>query len=123
MESHNNIKLIIAMTVYIGSILLMSSMRNAYAGNPWYWILTILPILPMGYAVAISFNHVISMDEMMKRIHMEAIVFSSIATGFITFSWSLMSNAGLPELNAVWVLPMLSVGYVFGLVWRKRHYM
>ena len=122
MKKTNNNKLIVAMVIYVGSVFLMSSMRDEYAGHLWYWGLTILPMVPMAYAVIISFQSVINMDEMMRRIHMEAIVFSTFFTGFTTFSWSLMSNAGLPDLNAIWVFPMLILSYVFGLIWRKRVY-
>ncbi len=118
----NNYKLIIAMSAYVGSVFLMSSMRDEYAGQLWYWGLAIMPMLPMAYAVIISFQSVIHMDEMMKHIHMEAIVFSAFFTGFTTLSWSLMSNAGLPDLNVKWVFPMLVLSYVFGVIWRKRVY-
>ena len=122
MKNPNKKKLLLAMALYMASIMLMVKMRGDYAGTLWYWSLTILPLLPMAYAIRHVFITVLNMDEMMRRIHMEAIVFSAFVTGFITFSWDLMSNAGLPDFKAVWVMPMLMVGYTVGLIWRKRSY-
>lgn len=111
-----------SMVAYTISILLMSYFREDYQGSVLYWGLTILPMVPTAYAGVIVFNGVLEMDELIQRVHMEAIVFSAFVTGFITFAWSLMSNAGLPELPAIFVMPMLIAFWGVGLFLRKRKY-
>lgn len=116
MDKKTGIKFGLSMLAYTAAIFLMSDMREDYQGTLMYWGLTILPMVPTAYAGVVVFKGVLAMDELMRRIHVEAIVFSAFVTGFITFSWSLMSNAGLPELPAIWVLPMLIALWGVGLV-------
>lgn len=112
----------LAMLAYVLTIFLMASLREEYAGTVWYWAFTILPMVPVAYAGTVLFKSVMEMDELIRRIHTEAIVFSAFVTGFVTFCWSLMSNAGMPEFPAIWVMPMLIAFWGLGLAWRKRKY-
>jgi|GEM_PF-5482586 len=122
MDKKTGWKFGLSMVAYTASIFLMASMRQEYQGSQMYWGLTILPMVPTAYAGVVIFKGVMAMDELMRRIHIEAIVFSAFVTGFVTFSWSLMSNAGLPELPAIVVLPMLIAFWGIGLPLRINKY-
>ena len=111
-----------AMIVYTIAIFAMSWVDHGVEGSALHFVLTILPSIPVAYAGMVMFKGVMKMDELVRRVHMEAIVFSSFVTAFVTFAWSLLSNAGVPELPAIWVLPMLIAFWGVGLFWRKRKY-
>ena len=122
MDKKTGLKFGLSMVAYTLAILLMSGLRDDYQGTLLYWGLTILPMVPTAYAGVVLFKSAMAMDELIRRMHSEAIVFSAFVTGFITFSWSLMSNAGLPELHGIWVMPMLIAFWGVGLPLRMRKY-
>ena len=122
MDKETGWKFGLSMAAYTATIFIMVYFRDEYQGTLIYWGLTILPMVPTAYAGVVIFKSVMAMDELIRRIHIEAIVFSAFVTGFITFSWSLMSNAGLPELHAIWVMPMLIAFWGIGLPIRIRKY-
>jgi len=91
-------------------------------GSPLLWGIMLLPMLPVLYSLKQNFHAIEAMDEMMRRIHLEAALISGIVTGFITFGWGLLEIAGLRPFEAVYVLPMLIVFWSIGAAWRKRVY-
>ena len=51
------------------------------------------------------------MDELARRIQLEALGLSFVCTALITFSYGFLETAGLPRLSMFYVWP------VMGLVW------
>lgn len=69
-------------------------------------IIAILPILPVPIGVWVIMTFVRTMDELQRRIQFEAVAFSMVMTGMITFTLGLLADVGVPQLDLTWVLPM-----------------
>jgi hypothetical protein len=123
MKSKHLTKFFIGMALYVVIIFTCVSLaKGTLAGSQWLWGIMLLPVLPVGYALKQNFQAIAEMDELMRRIHLEAMVISAFATGFITFAWGLLEFAGLPAFEVIYVLPMLIVFWSLGTEWRKRLY-
>ena len=62
------------------------------------------------------------MDELQRRIQLDAIALSFLGTALITFGWGFAEGAGLPPLRAFAVWPIMGTLWVLGLFVARRRY-
>ena len=62
------------------------------------------------------------MDEMQRRIQLDAIALSFLGTALITFGWGFAEGAGLPHLRAFSVWPIMGTLWGLGLFVAQRRY-
>lgn len=62
------------------------------------------------------------MDELQRRIQLDAIAISFLGTALITFGWGFAENAGLPQLRAFMVWPIMGVLWGLGILIAQKHY-
>jgi hypothetical protein len=83
--------------------------------GPWRYPLAVLPVIPAIFAMWAVIRGVRSLDELQRRIQFEAIIFSFLATCLLTLTWGFLQNAGLPQVDVLWVAPLLIVLWGLGL--------
>ena len=85
-----------------------------------------LALTPMIGAVAACWavmRAIWRMDELQRRIQLDAIAISFLATALATFGWGFAEEAGAPHLSAFTVWPIMAVAWCVGLLiarWRYR---
>lgn len=62
------------------------------------------------------------MDEMQRRIQFDAIALSFLGTALVTFGWGFAEGAGLPQLRAFAVWPIMGTLWGLGLFVAQRRY-
>lgn len=62
------------------------------------------------------------MDEMQRRIQLDAIAMSFLGTALVTFGWGFAEGGAVPPLRAHAVWPIMGILWVFGLVIAHRRY-
>jgi hypothetical protein len=63
------------------------------------------------------------LDELQRRIQLEALALSFMVTALVTLSYGFLENVGFPALNMVWVWPLMGSFWIIGLLvgrWRYR---
>jgi hypothetical protein len=90
--------------------------------SPYRYLLILLPILPLLYVASAIVRFISEMDEMWKKINIEALAFSALATGFTSFSYLFFRDMGAPEFRAAWVWFMMWIYYWIGFFFSKRRY-
>jgi len=97
--------------VLVGSVI-------AVGANPdvdWkYWVAA-LPVVPAGIVVWLTVRALSRLDEVQKRMQMQAIGFALAATALITFGYGFLEGAGMPHLNWTFVLPLITALWGLGL--------
>lgn len=98
-------------TMIAYSILLIVSrlLLNTVDNQALRIVIAILPVLPMPFGIWVVMTFVRSLDELQRRIQFEAVAFSMLMTGGITFTLGFLADAGIPQLSLIWVFPM-SIG-------------
>ena len=97
--------------VLVGSVIAVSA-------NPdvdWKYVLAGLPLVPAGIVVWLTVRALSRLDEVQKRMQMQAIGFALAATALITFGYGFLEGAGMPHLNWTWVLPLITALWGLGL--------
>lgn len=90
--------------------------------TPLGYGIAFLPIIPSAFALWAFLRFFRDMDELQRRIQLEAVAFSFLATSFITLTWAFLQNAGLPRFDVSWVAPLLIMLWGIGTGIAKRRY-
>ena len=80
-------------------------------------VVVIVPVIPTFFVMVAILRALRDSDELIQRIQLQAVVFSALTTGLITFTYGFLENIGFPHFPTIWVLPImfalwgLSLGY------------
>jgi len=105
--------------VLVGSVTVV----QANASADWRYYVAVLPVFPAALVIWMFVRALARLDEMQKRIHLQAMGFSLGATGLITFGYGFLEGVGMPHLNWTYVLPLMAVLWGVGaavFAWRYR---
>jgi len=97
-------------------------MLHGHEHKPLGYGIAFLPIIPSAFALWAFMRFFRSLDELQRRIQLEAVAFSFLATCFITLTWAFQQNAGLPRFDVSWVAPLLIALWGIGVGIAKRRY-
>ena len=105
--------------VLVGSVVVV----QANPGADWRYVVVLLPVAPAAFVLWLFVRALARLDEMQKRIQMQAFGFSLGATALLTFGYGFLEGAGLPHLNWTYVLPLMAALWAVGaaiFTWRYR---
>lgn len=92
----------------------------------WRAVVSLLPLIPIGFAIREVLRLVAASDELQRRMDLEALVTAAVVVGLGSLTLSLLVSAGVVVIAAktalAWVLPALSVLYVLARIWTRRRY-
>lgn len=100
------------------SLLLLDQVNN----DALRFIVSVLPVIPVPFMIWAMLQYLHDLDELQRRIHLEAFAISLGATGMLTFTLGFLENAGGPELGMIWVLPMIIIFWGMGQIIARRRY-
>lgn len=106
------------LTLFVAQRLLAGGLEPA-------WLRVFLSIAPMLPAVAICwivFHTIIRLDEMQRKLQLEALSLAFAGTALITFGYGFLEGIGLPRLSMFVVWPLMAVLWVAGLVVGRIRY-
>jgi hypothetical protein len=63
-----------------------------------------------------------SMDELQRRIQLEALAFGFTASAVLTFTYGFLQGVGFPQANWTLVWPVMGSTWVLGLLIARRKY-
>jgi hypothetical protein len=105
--------------ILVGSITLLTHVDVA---RPWRDRIALSPMLPALAMPWIILRELRRMDELQRRIQLEALGFSFAGTAILTFSYGFLEGLGYPRLSMFTVWPILAVLWVIGLAFAHRRY-
>lgn len=108
------IQFLSAMGAYVVLLLVSIYLLQHNPEAPWRGLVAALPAIPACVALLIFVRYLGRMDELQRRIQLDAIAFAAGATAILTFTWGLLENAGFPHLSVIWVLPLMAALWGIG---------
>ncbi len=112
----------LSMAAYALAVLLAAQSLPRLEGLALRAAVSLLPVLPMVFALRAYLRYLADADELQQRIHLLAVAFAAGAVGMLTFALSFLENAGLPRFSLVWVFPALIGFWGLGIAWQSRRY-
>ncbi len=84
-------------------------------------IIALTPIIPTIFVIVAIIRGLRDSDELQQKVQFNAIMFSAIATGLITFSYAFLEGIGFPKFPTIWILPIMFFlwGISLGYFWKK----
>ncbi len=83
----------------------------------------LIPLIPSAFAVRAYVRYLGRMDELGRRIQLEALAIGFGAAGMLTFAYGFLENAGFPQLSYVFVFPLMLFLWGIGGAIAARRYM
>ena len=106
-ESIYSLEILIPIIIYTVMFLISVYLIKHSAPSAWWHIpLALVPMVPLYFALRAIMRSFYRMDELQKRIQLEALAFSFVITCFLTFSIGLLENVGFPKVSWMW-LPVI----------------
>jgi len=96
--------------VVVGSTTVVQANQSA----PWRYYVAVLPVIPAGLVIWLFVRALARLDEVQKRIQLQAFGFALGATALLTFGYGFLEGVGLPHLNWTLVLPLIAVLWAVG---------
>lgn len=98
------------------------ALQRAPEGAWWRYPVALLPMVPAAWIVVAVVRQLGRIDELQRRIQLEALAFAFGGAALLTFSYGFLENAGMPHLNWFFVWPVMATLWIVGLTWANRRY-
>ena len=86
-------------------------------------IVALLPMLPAIWISKYMLQMITEYDELQRKIVYESAAFSLVATTLLTLSYGFLEEfADFPEMNMVWVWPIIGANLIIGKFISRRRY-
>jgi hypothetical protein len=82
----------------------------------------LIPLIPSAFALRAYLRFLGRMDELGRRIQLEALAIGFGAAGMLTFAYGFLENAGFPQLSYVFVFPLMILLWGIGGAVATRRY-
>jgi hypothetical protein len=96
----------LAMAAYV-VVVLVSIKLVGGLDQPIKTLVALTPLIPASLALFAYLRFLSRMDELGRRIQLEALAFGFGAAGMLTFAYGFLENAGFPQLSYIWVFPLM----------------
>lgn len=85
-------------------------------------LLSLAPMLPAVFICGVIIRTIRHLDEMQRKLQVEALAFAFAGTALLTFGYGFLEGAGLPTLSMFVVWPLMAALWVIGTVIGRIRY-
>jgi hypothetical protein len=110
-QIHFGLAILAYLMVLVGSVTIV----QANPGAAWRYFIAVLPVIPAALVVWLFVRAISRLDEVQKRIHMQAFGFALGGTALVTFGYGFLEGAGLPHLTWTLITPLMALLWGLGL--------
>lgn len=100
------------------AILLLQRART----SPLSILIALAMLIPIWLAMRAFRRFFQAMDELQRKIQLEALATAFAGTALISFAYGLLATAGYPQLSWVWVLPLMTTLWGIAVAVASRKY-
>jgi hypothetical protein len=111
-----------AMLAYVLVVFVSVALIQRNPQAPWRYALAVAPVVPVFLALLALVRFLGRMDELQRRIQLEAIGFGFAATSMLTFTYGFLEDVGFPKLSYIWILPLMVMLWALGVGLASRRY-
>jgi hypothetical protein len=89
---------------------------QANGAEMWRYAIAAAPVLPAGIVIWLFVRALSRLDEVHKRVQVQALGFSLAGTALLTFAYGFLEGVGWPAMNGTLVLPMMALLWGVGMI-------
>jgi hypothetical protein len=98
------------MMFLVGSVTVLRGNPDA----PWRYVVAVIPVAPIALFLYLITRRIARLDELQRRIQIEALGFAMGATALVTFAYGFLEGVGMPHLNWTYILPLMAALWAVG---------
>ncbi len=110
-----------AMAAYV-VVIFAITVLNAHPQAAWRPFVALTPVIPAIFVVVAFVRFLRRMDELQRRIQLEALGLSFAVSGILTFAYGFLELTGFPQVSLIWIFPGMIMLWGLGLVVATRRY-
>ena len=110
-QIHFGLTILAYLMVLVGSVTIVQANPTA----SWKYIVAVLPIIPAALVLWLFVRAIARLDEVQKRMHMQAFGFALAGTALFTFGYGFLEDVGFPYLSWTLVTPLITLLWGLGL--------
>lgn len=115
-------ELVVAVVVYVLLLAAMVVLLGRAPEVPWRVALVLVPVAPLLFVLRAFVRFLGQVDELQRRIQIDALAAAFGATALLTFSYGFLELAGLPRLSWFFVWPLMALLWAVALAVQTRRY-
>jgi len=98
--------------ILVGSVTVL----QANGAVAWRYFIAAVPVLPAGIVIWLFVRALSRLDEVHKRVQVQALGFSLAATALLTFGYGFLESIGWPAMNGTLILPLMALLWGVGMI-------
>ena len=111
------------MVVYIAVLMLSVRALETHTFDPVSRaLIAVTPALPLFGVVATVIQFMLSIDELQRQIHLEALAIAAGVTAALAITYTFLEGVGLPHSQAWWAFVCVDIVWAAALPFVKRRY-
>ena len=111
------------MAVYIVVLMLSIHALQTHSFEPVSRaLIAVTPALPLFGVVAAVIQFMLSIDELQRQIHLEALAIAAGITAALAITYTFLEGVGLPHSQAWWAFVCIDIVWAAALPFIKRRY-
>lgn len=113
----------VLMVLYV--VILLASIHALKTGrfSPLFTdLIAVTPALPMFGVVVVVTQFMLSIDELQRQIHLEALAISAGITAALAITYTFLEGVGFPHSQAWWAFVCIDATWGLSLPFVKRRY-
>lgn len=103
-------------------VVTITLLNNTDPGSGWRVPLALAPMAPVVFALLAFVRYFGRMDELQRRVQLEALAFAFGGTALITFGYGFLQVVGFPQVSWFFVWPIMAALWIVGKVLADRRY-
>ncbi|WP_323019800.1 hypothetical protein [Pararhodobacter sp.] len=109
--------MILGLCAYVGMLgLSQRLLAGDTAGEGMQILLSLAPMLPAIFLCVVIIRMIRRMDEMQRKLQVEALALAFAGTALLTFGYGFLEGVGLPRLSMFAVWPVMAGLWVVGVL-------
>ena len=113
---------LLALGFYVVVLVLSIEAISKFHLGWWRIPVALAPVLPCLLVVRAMLAFFSRCDELQIRIHLQSLAFAFAGTAILTLTYGFLQNVGFPDVNWVWVWPIMGSLWMVGQLIAKRKY-
>jgi hypothetical protein len=115
-------EMLLAMAAYVVVLCGSLAIVKRFEMGSLKYAVVLAPMLPCAFALSAVVRALGRVDELQRKIQLEALAIAFGATAFLTFAYGFLEGAGLPHLSWIWVWPLMGGLWMVGIGIAKSRY-
>lgn len=113
---------VVSMIAYVILIILSRLVLDNLGTSPWWYLIALLPVIPVIFLVLAFLRYLSGIDELQQRIQLQAIGFAAGTTALLTFAYGFLELMGFPRFSTFLTFPLMVMLWGLGLSYVTRKY-